>query len=67
MGALNDGEWSYIRSEGKVREELFHLRRDATEQMNLARDPASQPTLERMRDALGRQTGGPLEPGRFNR
>jgi arylsulfatase A-like enzyme len=67
MGALNDGEWSYIRSEGKVREELFHLTRDAREQVNLARDPASQPILTRMRDALGNRTGGPLGPSRFNR
>jgi arylsulfatase A-like enzyme len=67
MGALNEGEWSYIRSEGKVREELFHLRRDAKEQRNLARDPASQPVLNRMRDTLSRLTGGPLEPRRFNR
>jgi len=67
MGALNEGEWSYIRSEGKVREELFHLSKDAKEERNLARDPASQPVLKRMRDTLGRLTGGPLEPKRFNR
>lgn len=67
MGALNDGEWSYIRSEGDVREELYHLGRDAEQRRNLARDPASRPVLERMRGALGRLTGGPLDPGRFNR
>jgi arylsulfatase A-like enzyme len=67
MGALNEGGWSYIRSEGKVREELFHLSRDPKEQRNLARDPASQPVLKRMRDTLGRLTAGPLEPERFNR
>ncbi len=67
MGALNEGEWSYIRSEGKVREELYHLSSDADERRNLASDPASGPVLDRMRDALGRMTGGPLDPGRFNR
>jgi arylsulfatase A-like enzyme len=67
MGALNDGEWSYIRSEGKVREELYHLGRDAEQRRNLARDPASRPILERMREALSRLTGGPLDPSRFNR
>jgi arylsulfatase A-like enzyme len=67
MGALNEGEWSYIRSEGKVREELFHLKQDAQEERNLARDPSAQPVLERMRSILGRLTGGPLEPKRFNR
>jgi arylsulfatase A-like enzyme len=67
MGAVNDREWSYIRSEGQVREELFHLSNDAKEQRNLVRDPASQPVLRRLRDALGRLAGGPLEPRRFNR
>jgi arylsulfatase A-like enzyme len=67
MGALDQGEWSYIRSEGKVREELYHLGRDAEQRRNLARDPAARPVLERMRDALVRLTGGPLDPGRFNR
>jgi arylsulfatase A-like enzyme len=67
MGALNEREWSYIRREGNVREELYHLSRDADERRDLARDPASRPVLERMRDALGRLTGGPLDPSRFNR
>ena len=49
LGALNEGEWSYIRREGDLREELFHLREDAREQRNLAGDPAARPTLERMR------------------
>jgi hypothetical protein len=40
---------------------------DAKEQRNLAGDAAAQPTLERMRAALGRLTGGPLLPQRFNR
>ena len=53
LGALNDGDWSYIRREGDVREELFHLSTDAREQRNLARDPAARPMLERMREAPG--------------
>ena len=45
LGAVKEGEWSYIRREGDVREELFHLREDAKEQRNLAGDPAAQTTL----------------------
>jgi arylsulfatase A-like enzyme len=67
LGALIEGEWSYIRREGDLREELFDLRADAKEQRNLARDAATQPTLERMRAALGRLTAGPLLPQRFSR
>jgi arylsulfatase A-like enzyme len=67
LGALNEGEWSYIRREGDLREELFHLREDATEQRNLAADPAAKSMLEQMRQALGQLTGGPLLPQRFNR
>ncbi len=65
LGALKDAEWSYIRREGAVLEQLFHLREDAKEERNLAGDPAAQPTLDRMRGALGRITGGPLLPERF--
>ncbi len=67
LGSLNQGEWSYIRREGDLREELFDLRRDTGEQRNLAGDPAARSTLERMRGALGRLTGGPLLPPRFSR
>jgi arylsulfatase A-like enzyme len=67
LGALNDGDWSYIRSEGNVSEELFHVRKDGNEQRNLARDPAALPVLKRMRQTLGTLTGGPLVPERFNR
>jgi len=67
LGALDDGDWSYIRSEGNVREELFHLSKDVKEQHNLARDPAAQPILDRMRQTLFRLTGGPLTQERFNR
>jgi arylsulfatase A-like enzyme len=67
LGALDDGDWSYIRSEGSTHEELFHLSKDVQEQRNLARDPAARSILDRMRQTLGRLTGGPLMPDRFNR
>ena len=66
LAALSDGDWTYIRREGDVREELFHLPDDALESRNRAADPAAKPWLERMRADLGRLTGGPLTPGRFN-
>jgi len=66
IAALTDDDWTYIRREGEVREELFSLRQDAKEQHNLADDPAMQATLKRMREALGRLTAGPLTPLRFN-
>ncbi len=67
MAALNDGEYSYIRTEGKVREELYHVSRDAQEQRNRARDPASQEVIGQMRKTLRRLTSGPLSPERFSR
>ena len=67
LGALDDGEWSYIRREVNVREELFRLSKDVKEQHNLAGDPGAQPILERMRKTLLNLTGGPLMPERFNR
>ena len=66
QGGLLDGAWSYIRQEGIVREELFHLSEDANELHNLAGDPTAEPTLTRMREALDRITGGPLVPTRFS-
>ena len=66
LGAIKDGEWSYIRREGDVHEELFRLREDAKEMRNLAADPAAQTILQQMRAALDRLTGGPLVPQRFN-
>ncbi len=66
LGSLHEAEWSYIRREGKdVREELFRVIEDAKEQRNRAADPTALPTLERMRQALGRITAGPLLPERF--
>jgi len=64
--ALTEGQWTYIRREGDVREELFRIHDDAQEQQNLAGDPSMQPILQRMRAELDRLTGGPLTPGRFN-
>jgi arylsulfatase A-like enzyme len=66
LGALKDAEWSYIRREGEVREELFHLREDATEQHNGAANPAASSALERMRRTLNQVTNGPLLPPRFS-
>ena len=66
LGGVADGEWSYIRREGDVREELFHLRDDPNEQRNLANDPAAGPRLEQMRGNLKKLTAGPLLPERFN-
>jgi arylsulfatase A-like enzyme len=66
LGAIKQNDWSYIRREGDVREELFHLSEDAKEQRNLAGNPSVQATLEQMRAALDRLTGGPLLPERFS-
>jgi arylsulfatase A-like enzyme len=65
-GELTLGEWSYIRYEGEVHEELFHLGHDPREQFNRAIDPKAEATLVRMREALGRITNGPLLPLRFS-
>jgi arylsulfatase A-like enzyme len=67
LGALAEGDWTYIRREGDVREELFHFREDAQELHNRALDPAVQGMLARMRQALSRLTAGPLTPQRFPR
>ena len=66
LGALKEGDWSYIRREAELREELFHLNADAKEQHNLAGDPAARTTLEQMRQALNVLTAGPLFPERFS-
>jgi arylsulfatase A-like enzyme len=66
LGGLADGDWSYIRREGEVREELFDLRTDPKEQRNMANDPTARASLDRMRDQLKRLTAGPLTPERFN-
>ena len=39
LGSIHEADWSYIRREGDVREELFHLSDDAKEGHNLAADP----------------------------
>jgi arylsulfatase A-like enzyme len=66
VGAIKDGEWSYISQEGDVHEELFHLREDSKEMINVASDPAAQTILQQKRETLNRLTGGPLLPQRFN-
>jgi arylsulfatase A-like enzyme len=66
LAALAEGDWTYIRREGDVREELFHLRADPKETHNLAGDPAETPRLEQMRGALRGLTAGPLTPQRFH-
>ena len=38
LAALAEGDWTYIRRDGDVQEELFHLREDAGEAHNLAGD-----------------------------
>ncbi len=65
LAAVNEGGWTYIRREGDVREELFHLREDAREAHDLAGSPAARPELERMRGSLSKLTAGPLTPQRF--
>jgi arylsulfatase A-like enzyme len=66
IAALTDSDWSYIRRDGKVAEELYRIRDDARQLQNLASDPDVLAPMERMRDALGRLTAGPLTPERFN-
>ena len=66
LRAVWEKDWKYIRRVGDEGEELFHLSDDAKEQRNLARDPSAQTTLQRMRAALDRLTGGPLLPERFS-
>ena len=66
LASLSENGWSYIRREGDVHEELYHLREDAREQNNVVAFPASRPRLEQMRDILSRLTVGPLTLDRFN-
>jgi arylsulfatase A-like enzyme len=66
LAALIDGDWSYFRRDGELRELLFNLRSDAGEQHDVAGDPALLATLERMRQELARLTNGRLTPDRFN-
>jgi arylsulfatase A-like enzyme len=65
LAALAEGDWTYIRREGDVREELFEVGEDAKQARNLARDEISRPRLEQMRKTLSQFTAGPLTPGRF--
>jgi arylsulfatase A-like enzyme len=63
--SLKDSEWSYLRREVEVGEQLYHLTEDPREQRNVAQDPSAQDTLRRLRASLDRRTEGPLLPGRF--
>ncbi len=63
--ALKDSEWSYMRREVEVGEQLYHLTDDPREQHNLTQDPSAQETLQRLRASLDQWTKGPLLPGRF--
>ena len=63
--SLKDSEWSYMRREVEVGEQLYHLTEDAREQRNLAQDPSVQNTLRRLRTSLDQWTKGPLFPSRF--
>ena len=54
LAALAEGDWTYIRREGDVREELFDVDKDAKQARNLAAEGAAKPTLEQMRTSLGR-------------
>ncbi len=64
--SLAAGDWSYIRREDDVREELYNVREDPKELHNLAADPAMQPRLEQMRTTLHQLTAGPLTRERLN-
>jgi arylsulfatase A-like enzyme len=65
--SLAEGDSVYIRASyrGDIFEELFDLRADPRESLNLAEDAARRPLLERMRATLDRLTAGPLTVQRF--
>ncbi len=65
LAAVNAAGWTYIRREGEVHEQLFHLKQDPNESQNLAPIPAAQTDLDRMRKSLNTLTSGPLTPQRF--
>lgn len=65
MAAVVGEGWSYIRQEGELREELYHLARDPRRKQNLAGLDDSRRRLDGMRAALSRMTLGPLTPDRF--
>jgi arylsulfatase A-like enzyme len=66
LAALAEGAWTYIRREGDMLEELYHLSEDPRQQINVAGSASSRPRIDRMRAALSRLTLGPLTPQRFN-
>ena len=66
LGAVADGDWTYIRREGDVHEELYNLREDRHELHDRAGDQGARPVLDRMRQGFLRLTSGPLTPERFS-
>ena len=66
--SLAEGDSIYIqvRQGDSQREELFDLREDARQSRNLAKDPARQSDLERMRATLDQMIAGPLTLQRFS-
>ena len=54
--AIAEGDFVYIRNMGDRAEELYNEREDPGETRDLGHDPASRPTLERLRSALERET-----------
>jgi arylsulfatase A-like enzyme len=67
LGSVTDGDWTYIRREGEIQEELYRADTSAArDQPNLAADQTLRPILDRLREQLGQLTRGPLTPERFN-
>ena len=60
LAALAEGDWTYIRREGDVREELFHLRDDATGDAQPRRRPGRASPGSSGCGASSRLTAGPL-------
>jgi arylsulfatase A-like enzyme len=65
LASLVEGNWSYFRRDGELREVLFNRHDDPGEQHNLANDPRALSTLEQVRSAIDQLTDGPLTPNRF--
>ncbi len=60
--SLAEPDWSYIMNQETQREELFHLKNDAAEAHDLAKNPDAKEVLKRMRDASSRLINGPTAP-----
>jgi arylsulfatase A-like enzyme len=66
IAGLREDGWTYLRRDGDIHEELYHLREDPGEQRDVAASAGARSRLERMRNTLSRLTLGPLTPDRFN-